>query len=169
MKTMKRIFLSLVVVSVSALLLFGCGSTAAETETPTAETPTADLDLSTAKDTFQLELLPQLLNAPDAAIVEMFGESEGTTEDEDGNVIGREYTGVLFGQDIRLLTTYDADTTVQVDITFDSTEASLDQLSEALVREIGLSDDDRNWEMDGAAFSLNDTDGTPTLTVTMAE
>lgn len=170
MKTMKRIFLSLAVVSVSALVLFGCGSsTTEETTEPAAEAPAADVNLSTANDTFQLPMLPQLLEAPDAAIVEMFGESENDMEDADGNITGREYPGTLFGQEIRLVTTYDADTTVQVDITFDSTEASIDQLAEAISTELGTSADDYNWESDGAAFALNEVDGTLTLTVTLAE
>jgi uncharacterized lipoprotein YehR (DUF1307 family) len=169
MKTMKRIFLSLAVVSISAVLLFGCGNTQTDTGTAAASEPAADVNLSTANDTFSLPLLPQLLEAPDAAIVEMFGESENSTEDADGNVTGREYSGTLFGQDIRILTHYEDDVTVQVDVTFDSTEASIDQLADALSDELGTATDEYRWESDGAVFALNDVDGTLTLSVTLPE
>ena len=169
MKKSKRMLFSLAAASVLALLLFGCGGNSTETETPTAESPAADVDLSTSADTFQLALIPQLLESPDAAIVEMFGESEDSTEDDSGSITGRTYSGILFGQDIRLVTTYDADTTTQIDLSFDSTEASLDQLAEAISDELGTADNEHNWESDGAAFSLNAVDGVPVLTVTMAE
>lgn len=167
MKTMKRIILSLAAVSVCALVLIGCGSTNADTPSKT-EAPAADVDLSTANDTFQLPLLGQLLDVPDAAVVEMFGESEDSEEDASGTVISRTYDGVLFGQDITLTTHYEDDLSVQVDVAF-NTEASLDQLADALSAELGNPSEDYTWESEGIRYQLTDSDGTPTLTVTIAE
>lgn len=167
MKAMKRIFLSLAAVSICALVLTGCGGKNADTPAET-EAPAADVDLSTANDTFQLPLLAQLLDVPDAAIVEMFGESVDSEEDESGIVDSRTYEGVLFGQDIKLTAQYADELSAQVDVTFD-TEASLDQLADALSGELGNPSEDYAWESDGASYQLTDSDGTPTLTVTIAE
>lgn len=167
MKTMKRLFLSLAAVSVCALVLVGCGSKNADTPAET-ETPAADVDLSTANDTFQLPLLGQLLEVPDAAIVEMFGESENSEEDESGTVSSRSYEGVLFGQDITLTAYYEDELSVKADVAFE-TEASLDQLADALSAELGNPAEDYAWESDGIRYQLTDNGGTPTLTVTIAE
>lgn len=167
MKTMKRIILSLAAVSVCALVLIGCGSTNADTPSKT-ETPAADVDLSTANDTFQLPLLGQLLEVPDAAVVEMFGESEDSEEDASGTAASRSYDGVLFGQDITLTVYYEDELSAQVDVVFD-TEASLDQLADALSAELGNPSEDYAWESEGISYQLTDSDGTPTLTVTIAE
>lgn len=167
MKTMKRIILSLAAVSVCALVLIGCGSTNADTPSKT-EAPAADVDLSTANDTFQLPLLGQLLEVPDAAVVEMFGESEDSEEDASGTAASRSYDGVLFGQDITLTVYYEDELSAQADVVFD-TEASLDQLADALSAELGNPSEDYAWESEGISYQLTDSDGTPTLTVTIAE
>lgn len=167
MKTMKRLFLSLAAVSVCALVLIGCGSKSADTPAET-ETPAADVDLSTANDTFQLPLLGQLLEVPDAAIIEMFGESEDSEEDESGAVSSRSYEGVLFGQDIALTAYYEDELSVKVDVAFE-TEASPDQLADALSAELGNPSEDYAWESDGIRYQLTDNGGTPTLSVTIAE
>ena len=167
MKAMKRIFLSLAALSVCALVLTGCGSKGADTPAET-EAPAADVDLSTANDTFQLPLLAQLLDVPDAAIVEMFGESVDSEEDESGIVDSRTYEGVLFGQDITLTVQYADDLSAQVDVAFD-TEASPAQLADALSGELGNPSENYAWESDGASYQLTDNGSTPTLTVTIAE
>ena len=167
MKVMKRIFLSLAALSVCALVLIGCGSKTAETPAE-ADAPAADVDLSTANDTFQLPLLAQLLDVPDAAIVEMFGESVDSEEDESGIVDSRTYEGVLFGQDITLTVQYADELSAQVDVAFD-TEASPAQLADALSGELGNPSEDYAWESDGVSYQLTDNGGTPTLTVTIAE
>ena len=98
----------------------------------------------------------------------MFGESENSEEDESGTVSSRSYEGVLFGQDITLTAYYEDELSVKADVAFE-TEASLDQLADALSAELGNPAEDYTWESDGIRYQLTDHGGTPTLTVTIAE
>ena len=98
----------------------------------------------------------------------MFGESENSEEDESGTVSSRSYEGVLFGQDITLTAYYEDELSVKVDLAFE-TEASLDQLADALSAELGNPAEDYTWESDGIRYQLTDNGGTPTLSVTIAE
>ena len=168
MKTMKRLFLSLAAVSVCALVLVGCGSKSADTPAET-ETPAADVDLSTANDTFQLPLLGQLLEVPDAAIVEMFGESENSEEDESGTVSSRSYEGVLFGQDITLTAYYEDELSVKggCGVRNGGVAGSARRCTERGA--LGNPSEDYTWESDGIRYQLTDNGGTPTLSVTIAE